>query len=181
MAETFEFEVDTPLETEDAVTTVRCYESDDGATDWTLVDSILLADLTPDGAGVYTWPSALADSSKYHQLIPVSLALVERSVNEILPPRGADPTTFTLYCYTKDLGLGVVSGVRLQAGRVSAALQAGSNTIVAPVEDITDENGYAQLSLPADIGTIPVTIGSVTKQISTTGLGGTAVNLANYL
>lgn len=183
MAETFLFEVDTPLESEDAVTTVRCYESADGATGWAVVDSVALATLTPDGDGVYTWPSALADSAQHHQLVPVSVVGIERPGAEVLPPRGGDPSVFTLYCYTKDLGLGILAGVRMQAVPADGATYkaTGSNMLIEPASKVSDSNGYVALVLPAGVGNVDVSLDRHRVTVDTTGRGGTAVNLVTLL
>lgn len=181
MPENFHFEIDTPALEEVAVATVRCYESSDGLTAWALVDSVALATLTPDINGVYTWTAANADASKFHELAPVSAGGVERPASSILAPAPLDPSVVTVFIWAKDIGLTAVAGVRFSAGQVAPAFDADGTTVVRPTETVTDANGYASLDIPADIGLVKVTVGSTVANIDTTGLGGTAANIADYL
>lgn len=176
MAETFMFGVATPGLNEDAVDSVRCYESADGMTGWALVDTVNLGTLVPVD-DVYTWASALADSTKYHQLVPVSAAGIERAMSPILPPRPTDPTSFIIYFYAKDLGLAITSSIRLQASTDEYA-STGNTVFLKSTSVNTDADGYAALTIPADIGEVIVTIGKEKAVLDTTGRGATAYNLA---
>lgn len=181
MADIFQFEVATPLETEDPVYAIKLY------TGATLVDEVELSTLTPVD-GVYTWESALADPSDQYTLIPVSQPGMS-GVGTVLPPRPVESTRFTLYVYLKDLGLAPKAGVRFQAfikqsrtpaGHLTA--QAGGDDVyVNHAEAVTGADGYAELLLPADVGALLIKVGDAAKEIDTTGFGGLAKSLAELL
>lgn len=187
MAETFKFEADPPVGTEMAATHVRLYESANGTTLWAVVDSVAIVTLPLDGDGVYTWVSSLADSAKYHQLVaayPIGDGeWLERAGAEVLPPRSATPDAFTLYCWTVDLGLGVVAGVKMTVAPPAekSTVRIGDKAGVAPKTALSSALGYVSLTIPAEVGNVDVTVAGETKTISTTGRGGGTLNFATLL
>ena len=181
MADVFQFEANTPLETEDPVYAIKLYA---GAV---LVDEVVLSTLTPVD-GVYTWESTLADPNTQYTLIPVSQAGVP-GLGAILAPRPAESTRFTLFVHVKDLGLAPKAGVRFQAyikqsktpAGYLTAQTAGSDVYVNYAEATTGADGYAELELPSDVGTLLIKVDDAVKEIDTADLGGTSVNLAGLL
>ena len=178
----FRFKLGTPGANEVPIALVRLYESPDGLVSWALSAVIEIASLVDVGAGVKQWDCETANPSAYARLVPVSSAGVERADGVVIPPAPVAPGVFTVYCWTKDIGLGVVSGVRMEAapsGRTYAKV--GSGLAVKPTAKTSDGNGYVAINLPADAGTISITIDRSTVTVDSTGKTGQALNVADLL
>jgi len=178
----FTFSISSPGPGEVPISTVRLYESPNGMTGWALVDSIDVGSLTDLDSGLKRWDSDLANPSNYVRLAPVSSADVERPGGVILPPASEVPDTFTVFCWTKDIGMGIASGIRMSAAPAGKTYaKVGSGLAMKSVQKVSDENGYVGIDLPADAGQISVTIDRATVTIDSTGKTGQSVNVADLL
>ncbi len=180
MADTYTFTIEDPEVGEVAVATVHLYESDDGTTGWTEVDSIAVGALIDNGGGSYTWESAIADSSKYHQVVPASAGGVERAGSAVVPPVG-DASETILHLTTYDI-VGIArQGVQLTITGPETATAVGSSLLDPRTRNYTtDDVGFVEASVIRGVTyTVSTDITSGTIEVDTTGES--SINLAPLL
>lgn len=180
MADVLSFALAVLTGSEVAVDHVDAYQRTVGTTAWgAVVDTVTIASLPadPDTAGNKLWSSALLDPAKETLLVPVAASGQPRPDGVIIPAQPSEPETFTVYAYTVDAGLGVVAGVSLVGQPVTRqVVSAGAKVVVKSSTGISDADGYAAVSLPADAGTFQVMLAGVKKTIATAGRSGQVVN-----
>ena len=177
----FTFAIGTPGAGEVPVASIRLYESANGLDGWGLVDTVAVDALVDDGE-FKRWDSAAANPSNYARLAPVSAGGLERPGGVILPPAASAPDTFTVFCWTTDLGLAAVGGISMKAspsGKTYA--KTGAGLAVKATTRVSDDSGYVAIELPADAGVITITIDRNSVEINSAGLSGQSINVANLL
>lgn len=181
MAETLLFSIPAPGAGEEAATTVRWYQSIDGAAWGTAVDSIAVADLPVDAlAGKYVWASALADPAKYHQLKTESAGGVQSTFGAILPPRSADPAVCIIYAETKSLGLQPVAAEKMTI-RIKTPKGVGGTVIDdASQTAVTDANGRVQIPIVQGV-VVEIDFPPVKQTLTVDTTGKNLVNIADLL
>jgi len=182
MSVTFTFILDDPTENQDPQETIKCYESDDGSTGWTEIDEVYVGALsTVDETTTYI--CAPADSTKYHILSPVSAGLVEYplSIQKIIPPVSTNANVFTAYVNIIEIDGDKNVDVPLKVKSIKTTIKSiGGSIVVGNEETATDSNGFASLTVVADIGDVGFEIGNSSIVFDTTGLGGSAVDLSSH-
>jgi hypothetical protein len=172
MAETFKFVIPDPgsLVDENEVASVRLYESSDGLSNWALVDSELVINLTDNLDGTFTWASALSDAAYFHKLVAVDANGQEAIQMSILPPR-ANPTLCTIQCSTVDI-LGVATeGIDFEVQLYGTRVQLGGSLVSLDAHKFdTDMNGLFSIQVlkGAKINVTSELLGKRTVTIDTT-------------
>lgn len=138
----------------------------------------LLSGLTdkPGDSSKYSITEVLADAAKFTRAVFVAIDGVTGKYGG-LEPKVADPTSFQVFGYSRDAGLGIVEGVALDVSPSAGYSSAGQVAVIQRTESTTDAAGRASIdSIPADSGWYNVNFGGHKKQVDSAGLGGTAVN-----
>lgn len=159
----------------------RVESSADGLGPWTLTDVILAAELIDLGEGFYRLDAVNAPPDQYVRVLPTDGVLVG-SPFRIYPPCPTATGGFTVFVYTADAGMGVVSGVEFAAvPKGKSAVAAGDKTIIQERRTATDALGYASLTPPADAGLFTLSLGRHRASIDTAGKSGLVVNFKDFI
>jgi hypothetical protein len=150
--------------------------------DWSEADPAILQ---PDPSGnpeVKYWHCAVADETKAFKVVPQTAIEISRKDEHLMPARPAEPGGLTVFVYTADAGMGVVSGVKFAAvPKGGSVVAAGAKTIVQERSTSSDALGYASLPLPADAGLFTLSLGRHRASIDTAGKSNLVVNFKDFI
>lgn len=131
----------------------------------------------PGDSTKYTITEANAVDTYFTRIYLLDSAGVENCPEGGIEAEIGTPETFQVFAYSKDAGLGIVTGAVLDIAPIGGYTPAGDITILQRAESTTDTNGRAAIdTIPADSGFYNVNFGGYRKKIDSTGLGGTSVN-----
>lgn len=179
MAETIMFDVPVPVEPEVAAARVNWYDSIDGITWGTIVDSALISSLSTDPAsGKKIWTSSAADPTKYHTIRSESALGIVNPIGPVLPPRNI-ASFCEIYADLRDFGAAPVAGIRIKMAVKSKKIQSSVVTN-APYSFVTDASGIARVTVMQGL-TVLITSDIIGNSIQIDTTGKSFINVADYV
>lgn len=186
MARSFLITIDAVTAEQDVISSFKVYESVDGLSAWSVVDTIDVGDLTTDPvSGQEILVSPNADDANFQAIIPVTAVGQEGSLDyaTLIVPANADPSLGTLYvnlAFWNTIGRQPMEGALLSASPVAPQTIGGFVTTVGPWTAKTAADGTASITLPVGIA---VTVSLADAGISDVAIDETvsSMNLANYV
>jgi len=178
MSETLLFLIPPPDAFQDPATIVHWYQSTDGNTWGTVIDTVAVSILLVDTAtGKLKWTSALADPAKYHQLKTESSAGIVSSFGAILPPKLDNPDMCMI---SVDVRSHDMVAVQKYPVAITPRTQALNGIIFDGIVDKVETGVNGRVTfVVAKGGVYDISLGTIKKTIDTTGK--TFINVAETL